>query len=68
MRAGTPQLLCEFEPSPSGYPVKVRYDGEFVLAAGRGELVNALKEVLATPQAGRALNALLDADPVRQAG
>ncbi len=63
-----PTMLCEFEPDPAGYPVKVRYDGGFQLASDSAELVGALKEVLATPQAGRSLNALLDPEPVKQTG
>lgn len=62
------QVLCEFEPDPAGYPVKVRYEGGFVMASSRPDLVAALKDVLATPQAGRVLNALLDPEPVKQAG
>ncbi len=60
--------FCEFEPGPAGYPVEIRFDGGFMLASARVELVAALKDVLATPQAGRALNALIDPARARKAG
>lgn len=67
-REGEEREFCEFERGPGGYPVEIRYDGGFTLASNRVELVAALKDVLATSQAGRALNALLNPEPARQAG
>lgn len=54
------QELCEYELSPSGYPIELRYDHVVEECRSKKSLEDGLESLLAAPQTGDKLRRLLE--------